>query len=160
MRMAIIAALLAIGQPAYQSVDVDLSDERCRGDAVIAELDGIRIRGTCSASGAIREVQITIDNTAPPEAGSLQSFGVGFCGTAVLQLVAPPGWAGSGVTPGGEAEWRVADGSPGLRAGETQSDFIVRLRPGWRRSRRADALWESSAKSTFTTHDCTEGNAA
>ncbi len=150
---------LLSGQASTQDPTLDLSDRECQGEVLIGVVESAFIYASCSSSGSERIMRVSVSNRAEPALGPLRNFEVGFCGTSVVAATGPVGWVAK--VEGGERHsvtWSLADADVdrlGIPAGARADGFIVRLKPGWRRSRSDSAWWgESMIVAQATTHDC------
>ena len=150
---------LLFGQAQAQEPTFDLSDRDCQGEVLIGVVESAFIYASCSASGSESVMRVSVDNRAEPAIGALRDFSIGFCGTGVIAATGRPGWVAK---VEGELRhivtWSVGDAEVdrlGIPAGQRADGFVVRLKPGWRRSRSEAAWWgESHIVAQFTTHDC------
>ncbi len=159
-RALIVIALVGGFFPASasQKPTVNLSDRNCRDEVLTAALRGVDIHASCEADGSEWVLRVAVTNWATKEAGSLRGFSIGFCGRSVIGAAAQSGWIVK-IDPGedGAVRWDVPDEMPdrfGVPSRARVGGFVVRLRPGWKRSRWASARWASSVTATATAHDC------
>jgi hypothetical protein len=158
----VITILACVGSvlssSASQRSAVDLSDANCRSEVLIAALEGVDIHASCDTDGSEQVMHVAVTNWAKEEVGSLRGFSIGLCGRSVVSASAQSGGivtidAGENAVVSWDLPVESADQfgvPPRARVG----GFAVRLRPGWKRSRSASALWESVGVGTATTHDC------
>jgi hypothetical protein len=143
---------------AGQTPALNLTDGQCKDETLIAVVEGARINASCETEGVERVMHISVTNLAAPFIGTLRAFSIGFCGNAVIGASAQSGWV-STVSQDADAsvDWTLEKDQAdafGVPSRARVGGFIVRLKPGWRRSRSASAQWESSSTAITTTHDC------
>jgi hypothetical protein len=157
---AVLALLLTVVHA--QEPTSNRSDDSCSGAAEpLTGFDGLKIVVTCESEGSRRTMYLSVTNTAPLAQRELRGFALGFCGAdAVIDAESPTGWVVE-VTrrePRTTVSWNVARGEPRLGAGQQADGFVVRLRPGWRRSGYEAARWRTaggaSGGSVSGGHDC------
>ena len=154
--VACVGGLLS--SAASQKSLVDLSDANCRREVLTATLDSVDIHASCDTDGSERVIHLAVTNWGKKEVGSLRGFSIGFCGRSVVGAPAQSGWIVK-IDPGedGAVWWDLPEESVdqlGVPSRARVGGFVVRLRPGWKRSRWASAQWKSSGIATTTTHDC------
>jgi hypothetical protein len=137
----------------------DLSDRDCRREVLISVIEGARVYASCASAGSERIMRVSVSNQAAAEAGPLRDFSIGFCGSSVISASAQAGWTTK--VDGDERHsitWSLRDDlvdTLGIPSGATVGGFVVRLKPGWKRSRSDSAWWgESKIVAQATTHDC------
>ena len=126
---------------------------------LISKVDSMYVFASCNTSGSERVTQVSVVNRATPNLGPLRDFSIGFCGPSVISVTAPGGWVSKiEGQERHEVTWSLPDGlveSQGVRSGVRVDGFILRLKPGWKRSRADSAWWgESNIVTKATTHDC------
>lgn len=136
----------------------DLSAANCRRETLTASLEGMDIHASCDTDGSKSVMNLAVTNWAKEEVGSLRGFSIGFCGQSVISASAQAGWIVK-IDQGedGVVWWDLPEGSADLLGVPSRArvgGFVVRLRPGWMRSRWASVKWESRQIATTTTHDC------
>ena len=138
-----------------------LVDTTCSQDEVsLTKIQGVKMTASCDSDSSMRAMHISLENTAPADAGALRAVSVGFCGSeAVIGTESPLGWGA--VVMQDETRttvwWTAADiaaAEHGLRSGQRVDGFVVRLRPGWRKSQSESVIWESDGASMVTSRDC------
>jgi hypothetical protein len=142
-----------------QEPTFDLSDQNCRGELLISVIEGARVYASCVSAGPERIMHVSVSNQAVAEAGPLRDFSIGFCGLSVIAASAKTGWTTK--IEGDERHsvtWSLPDdlvSTLGIPSGARMGGFVVRLKPGWKRSRSDSAWWgESKIVAQATTHDC------
>ena len=137
----------------------DLSDRDCQTEVLISIIEGAHVFASCASESAERIMRVSVSNLAVAEKGPLRDFSIGFCGPSVIGASAPTGWVAE--IEGDEQHsvtWSLPDdsvGKLGIPSGARTSGFVVRLKPGWKRSRSDSAWWgESNIVAQVTTHDC------
>ncbi len=136
-----------------------LPDNECGSEEVLlADLSGARITAVCVSQGSARAILVSTENRHRPQDGPLLAFSLGFCGSDVISVEAPTGWRAEvhGSSRAFYIDWQVSEDpapQPGIRPGQKMSGFVVRLRPGWRRTGFISARWESSSAGEAVTHD-------
>jgi hypothetical protein len=152
--MPLVVILLFVA--AAQAPGMGLTKEKCIGEVVVAAM-GFRAVGTCEELGDGTRLSIKVSNPEPTL--RLRAFSFGFCGLDIARAIAPPGWE---VDVRGEGrisvDWNSTreDAVGGLAPGETLDGFILELKPGWRRSSYASAVWDGSGTGGSMTHDCSQ----
>ena len=137
-----------------------LVDTACSQDEVsLTKIQGVKMVASCESDGSMRAMHISLTNTAPAEAGALRAVSVGFCGSeAVIGAESPVGWVAEVMRDETRTTvwWTAPDiaAEHGLRSGQRADGFIVRLRPGWRKSQSESVIWQSDGVSMVTSHDC------
>jgi len=138
-----------------------LVDAACSQDEVsLTKIQGVRMIASCEADGSMRAMHISLTNTAPADVGALRAVSVAFCGSeAVIGAESPAGWVAEVMRDETRTTvwWTAPDialAEHGLRSGQRADGFVVRLRPGWRKSQSESVLWESDGVSLVTSHDC------
>jgi hypothetical protein len=158
--LTLLIATLSFSWPqATQEPILDLSDRECRREVLIATIEDAHVYASCESDGTERIMHVSAVNMAPPSLGPLTEFSIGFCNSSVVAVSAQSDWIGK---VQGEQHsfvtWRVPPelaNASGVPSKARVGGFVVRLKPGWRRSRRAGASWgESKMVSQITTHDC------
>ena len=137
----------------------DLSDRACQGQLLVAVIDGAHVYAACRSSGSERIMEVSVNNMAGAEVGPLRDFSIGFCGSSVIAASAPEGWISK--VEGDERQsvtWSLPDGlvaTLGIPSHANAKGFLIRLKPGWRRSRSDSAWWgDSKIVAQSTIHDC------
>jgi hypothetical protein len=158
MQYAIVVLLLLFSQAKGQPV-FDLSDRDCKNEVLISIIEAAHVFASCASESDERIMRISVSNRAGDKEGPLRDFSVGFCGPSVIQASGPSGWVAT--IEGDERHsvtWSLADDlvdKLGIRSGVRASGFLVRLKPGWTRSRSDSAWWgDSHIVAQVTTHDC------
>jgi hypothetical protein len=158
--LTLLIATLSFSWPqATQEPILDLSDRECRREVLIATMEDAHVYASCESDGTERIMHVSTVNLAPASLGPLTEFSIGFCNSSVVSVSAQTGWIGR-VERGQHpfVTWRVSPelvNALGVPSRARVGGFVVRLKPGWRRSRRAGASWgESKMVSQITTHDC------
>lgn len=156
--MTVVLLLLFSAAQARQPV-FDLSDRDCKNEILISIIEGAHVFASCASDRDERIMRISISNRAGDKDGPLRELSVGFCGPSVIQASGPSGWVAK--IEGDERHsvtWSLPDDLVdrlGIRSGVRASGFLVRLRPGWTRSRSDSAWWgDSHLIAQVTTHDC------
>jgi hypothetical protein len=161
MRVEVMAAVLGTAVTiscASRVVDF-LPDNHCgSSEVLLADLSGARISAMCGTDGTTRSILVSTENRHRPGYGPLLAFSLGFCGSEVISVEAPRGWKASvdGSIRSFHVTWEVSADvgrDRGIPSGQRMSGFVVRLRPGWRRTGSSSARWESGAEGTTVTHD-------
>lgn len=136
-----------------------LSDRDCRSEVLISVIEGARVYASCVSVGSERIMRVSVSNQAAAEAGPLRDFSIGFCGPSAIAASAQAGWITK--VEGDDRHsitWSLPDhlvGTLGIPSGARVGGFVVRLKPGWRRSRSGSAWWgESKILAQMATHDC------
>jgi hypothetical protein len=152
--IGVVAALRMAGQdrPVF-----DLSDRDCQDEVLISIIDDARVHASCATDGDERIMRVSVTNVAPPEKGRLRDFSIGFCGPSVVRASGPAGWEVK-IDEEESVTWSLPDSlvdERGIPSGSRLEGFIIRLRPGWKRSRSDSAWWgEANIVAQVTTHDC------
>jgi hypothetical protein len=138
-----------------------LVDAACSQDEVsLTKIQGVKMIASCESDGSMRAMRISLTNTAPADVGVLRAVSVGFCGSeAVIGAEGPVGWVAEVMRDETRTTvwWTAPDiavAEHGLRSGQRADGFVVRLRPGWRKSQSESVIWESDGISMVTSHDC------
>jgi hypothetical protein len=160
MRDVTVALLLLCSLAQAPQPVFDLSDRDCKDEVLISVIhEGAHVFASCASDGGDRIMRISVSNHPGKKDGPLRDFSVGFCGPSIIQTSGPSGWVAK--VEGDERHsvtWSLADDSVerlGIRSGVRASGFLVRLKPGWRRSRSDSARWgDSHSVAQETTHDC------
>lgn len=160
MRYVTVALLLLFSLAQVPQPVFDLSDRDCRDEVLISVIhEGAHVFASCASDGGDRIVRISVRNHSNEKDGPLRDFSVGFCGPSIIQASGPSGWVAK--VEGDErhsVRWSLADDlvdKLGIRSGVRASGFLVRLKPGWTRSRSDSARWgDSDIVAQVTTHDC------
>jgi hypothetical protein len=154
-----IATVSFILPPFGQEPIVDVADGACRGEMLISQLDEMYVYASCTSSSSERTMRVSVANRAAMDLGPLHDFSIGFCGPSVINVSAAPGWEAK--VEGLERHdvtWSLPDSlidSLGIRSGGRADGFVVRLKPGWSRSRSVSAWWgDAHIVTQLTTHDC------
>lgn len=143
-----VLALHLSSMPSGQEPVFDLSDKDCRDEVLISVVEGARIYASCAQSGSERIMRVSVSNLADAKMGQLRDFSIGFCGPSVIGASAQSGWIAK--IEGDDRHnvtWSLADGlveSLGIPSRARVGGFIVRLKPGWKRSRSDSAWWGES----------------
>jgi len=152
--LLLLLSLAQAPQPLF-----DLSDRNCKNDVLISIIEEAHVFASCASERDERIMRISVSNQAGDQEGPLRDFSVGFCGRSVIQASGPNGWVAK--IEGDERHsvtWSLPDDLVdrlGIRSGVRASGFLVRLEPGWTRSRSDSAWWgESHLVVQATTHDC------
>jgi hypothetical protein len=156
--VSIVAA--CVSSPLFgQDLKVDLSDHNCGAEVLISIVDGAHIYASCVSIGAERIMRISVSNLARPDVGRLRDFSIGFCGPSVVDASAQNGWVAK--VEGVERHtvtWSLTDDlvdTLGIPSRARVGGFVVRLKPGWKRSRSDSAWWgDSKIIAQVMTHDC------
>lgn len=156
MSALLLAIAILVGAVPLQTSE-DVSDTNCEGATILVATDqsSATERSDPSSTGATLRTDIASTRSSPREEHT--PLMTNFCGSPVLRTRAPEGWATTLDSDRGGVRWSRGGADfhqPGIASGSELSGFEVILKPGWRRSRRSDVLWDESAASTFTTHDC------
>ena len=138
-----------------------LVDTACSLDEIsLTKIQGVKMIASCESDTSMRAMHISLTNTAPADAGALRAVSVGFCGSeAVIGAESPMGWAAEVMRDETRTTvwWTAPDiavAEHGLRSGQRVDGFVVRLRPGWRKSQSESVIWESDSVSMVSSHDC------
>jgi hypothetical protein len=154
-----VLVLLFLSPLFGQEPTFDLSDRDCRSEVLISVIEGAHVYASCASVGSERIMRVSVSNQAAGEDGPLRDFSIGFCGPSVIAASAQAGWTTK--VEGDERHsitWSLPDNlvsTLGIPSGARMGGFVVRLKPGWKRSRSDSAWWgESKIVAQVTTHDC------
>jgi hypothetical protein len=159
LALAVLLHGLLLQEPHY-----DLRDQECSSEQLlIGDLDGVAVYARCRSVDGSRVMEISITTNGRPDAGPLESFTLGFCGTPVITAVSPNNWISE--LQGGErtyVTWRInpAPAVSNASGPVTLTGFSLVMKPGWMRSRYMDvqrgdnAAGVAGGAGTSTTHDC------
>ncbi|MFA5910645.1 MAG: hypothetical protein WC815_17840 [Vicinamibacterales bacterium] len=155
----LVLVLHLSSMPSGQEPAFDLSDRDCQDEVLISSIEGARIYASCVQAGSERIMRVSVSNLANAKVGRLRSLSIGFCGPSVVGASAQSGWIAK--IEGDDRHnvtWSLSDDlveSLGIPSRARVGGFVVRLKPGWKRSRSDSAWWgESNIVAHVTTHDC------
>jgi hypothetical protein len=157
--LLVAASSLASGQES-----IYLTDAGCRTETLFADLEGARVHVSCSTNGAERVMRVSVTNTATAEVGRLREISIGFCGDSILGASAQSAWV-TDIDRGGDGSvtWSLPDDQVdrlGIPSRARVGEFVVRLKPGWRKSQWFALRWgQGGVTAGIVTHDCQRGAA-
>lgn len=103
---------------------------------------------------------ISVNNMAPAGDGPLRELSIGFCGSSsILGAAAQSGWSTEiEQKDNGYVTWSLPDAEVerlGIPSRARVGGFVVRLKPGWRKSQWISVRWGHDTVGARTmTHDC------